>query len=63
MRYKAVNKQLITNANAKFKRYSAVFKAQVMEKEQHTAHCKTAEILKFYTLKNSWMASDEWENE
>ena len=48
--------------NAKFKRYSAVFRAQVMEKEQHTVHCKTAEILEFYTLQNSWMASDEWEN-
>ena len=34
-----------------------------MEKEQHAAHCKTAEILEFYTLQNSWMASNEWENE
>ena len=34
-----------------------------MEKEQHTAHCKSAEIVEFYTLQNSWMASDEWENE
>ena len=32
-----------------------------MEKEQHTAHCKTAEILEFYTLQSSWMASNEWE--
>ena len=30
--------------------YSAVFRAQVTEKEQHTAHCKTGEILEFYTL-------------
>ena len=36
-----------------------------MEKEQHTARYKTAEVLEFYTLvlQNSWMASDEWENE
>ena len=36
-----------------------------MEKEQHPAHCtlQTAEILEFYTLQNSWMAGNEWENE
>ena len=36
-----------------------------MEKEQHTAHCElhTAEILEFYTLQNSWMASNERENQ
>ena len=28
-----------------------------MEKEQHTTHYKTAEILEFYTLQNSWMAT------
>ena len=28
-----------------------------MVKEQHTAHCKTAEILGFYTLQNSY----EWQ--
>ena len=49
-----------TNANAKFKRYSAVFRAQVMEKEQHTTHCKTAEILEFYTLQNlEWQVMNE----
>ena len=42
---------------------AAVIRAQVKEKEQHDAHCKTAEILEFYTLQNSWMASNEWENE
>ena len=34
-----------------------------MEKEQYTEHWKTAEIREFYTLQNSWMASNEWENE
>ena len=34
-----------------------------MEKEHHAARCQTAEILEFYTLQNSWMASNEWENE
>ena len=30
-----------------------------MEKEQHTAHCKTAEILEFYTLQSSWQVTNE----
>ena len=31
-----------------------------MEKEQHTAHCKTAEILEFYTLQNlEWQVMNE----
>ena len=34
---------------------SSVFRARVMEKEQHTAHCST--------LQNSLMASNEEENE
>ena len=36
-----------------------------MEKEQHTLDYKTAEVLEFcrLVLQNSWMASDEWENE
>ena len=34
-----------------------------MEKEQQAKHCKTAEILEFYTLQNSLIASNEWENE
>ena len=48
---------------AVFNSLLAVFRAQVVEKEQHTAHCKSAEIVEFYTLQISWMASDEWENE
>ena len=34
-----------------------------MKKEQHPAHCKTTEILEFYTLQISWMASNEWKKE
>ena len=31
-----------------------------MEKEQHTTHCKTAEILEFYTLQNlEWQVMNE----
>ena len=30
-----------------------------MEKEQHTEHCKTAEIRKFYTLQNFLMGINE----
>ena len=53
----------VENRDKVYTAWAAVFREQVMEKEQHTVHCKTAEILEFYTLQNSWMASDAWENE
>ena len=36
--------------NQQFKRLSAVIRAQVIEKEQHAAHCKTAEILEWQVI-------------
>ena len=39
---------------------AAVIRAQVKEKEQHAAHCKTAEILEFYTLQIlEWQVMNE----
>ena len=38
-------------------------KIEPRTKLNHAVHCKTAEILEFYTLQNSWIASNERENE